>query len=134
MYIHCIANLYSGVWYSLTKQNSALREQVSSGRAASDRPNSSTFQPGDWARLSTGGPSSMYALCWMSHIDQYICRISVPLFPCQGVCAEQKELEVRPLEARLQASEKSMELLKSISTPQVRQQGRVGRYVPSRQI
>ena len=39
--------------------------------------------------------------------------------PSQGARAEQKELEVRSLAARLQASEQSAELLKSFSSPQV---------------
>ena len=46
-------------------------------------------------------------------------HVSVPLFPSQGARAEQKELEVRSLAARLQASEQSAELLKSFSSPQV---------------
>lgn len=50
-----------------------------------------------------------------------------PSLPPQGVKAQRKELEVRSLESRLEASEQSAELIKSFTSPQIVPQSMVVR-------
>ena len=59
-------------------------------------------------------------LCIVSPEHSLLCMVSPEHFPSpQGVTAQQKEADVKALEARLKASEHSVEVITSLSTPQL---------------